>query len=125
MPNSAIILVIVAGLLGACGVALAAAAAHVSDSTALRAAAEIAMVHAAALIGLLAMSRHSTSPVYWMIAASMMALGATLFAGTVSLGVLADFRPVPALAPIGGSLTILSWLAVIVAALLEWLRSKP
>ncbi|MEQ8825586.1 MAG: DUF423 domain-containing protein [Filomicrobium sp.] len=121
MSTFALALIIVAGLLGAGGVSLAAIAAHVADSTALRAAAEIAVVHAAATIGLLVLGRHSQTPASWTIPAAVMVLGATLFSATVALGVLADFRPVPALAPIGGTLTILSWLAVSVAGLRELL----
>jgi uncharacterized membrane protein YgdD (TMEM256/DUF423 family) len=118
------ILVIIAGILGGCGVSLAAAAAHVSDSTALRAAAEISMVHGAAILALAAFANQSKSPLIWNLAGIAMALGATLFTGTVALGVLADFRPLPALAPIGGSLTILSWFGVVVAGLREVLTPR-
>ena len=118
-------LIAIAGLLGAGGVGLAAIAAHVADQAAIRAAAELAMVHAAASIGLLAYTSQATRPVLWQSVTAAMLLGAVLFTGTVALGTLADFRPIPALAPIGGSLTILSWLGVTIAAILEWLAPHP
>lgn len=125
MPKISVILIIVAGLLGASGVGLAAAAAHVTDSAALRAASEIAMVHAVAVIGLLALSNHAANQKLWLMVSAAMALGAVLFTGTVALGVLADFRPIPALAPIGGSLTILSWIGVAIAGVWEGLAKRP
>lgn len=113
------LLIAVAGLLGAAGVSLAAVAAHVSDSTALRAAAEIAMVHAAAVIAIVAIANHAVRPAFWRYIAAAMLLGAALFTVTVSLGVLTDFRTIAALAPIGGSLAILAWIAVAAAGLCE------
>ncbi len=117
--------IVVAGLLGAAGVSFAALAAHVDDSAALRAAAELAMVHAAAAIALIVLARASHRPTLWLWVSAAMLLGAILFSGTVALGVLADFRPLPALAPIGGSLTILSWIAVVGAGLAEALSRAP
>ncbi|MCH9807934.1 MAG: DUF423 domain-containing protein [Alphaproteobacteria bacterium] len=114
MPH---VLIAIAGVLGAAGVSLAAIAAHVADSTAIRAAAELAMVHAAAAIGLIAFAHHSARSTAWRLVAAAMLLGAILFTGAVALGTLAGFRPIPALAPIGGSLTILSWLALTIVAI--------
>lgn len=118
------VLIALAGLLGAAGVTLAALAAHVDNSTALRAAAELAMVHAAAAIGLLAFSQHSGRAGLWRWIATAMLLGAALFSATVSLGILAEFRPLPALAPIGGTVTILSWIAVAATSILEAASSR-
>lgn len=113
------LLIAFAGILGAAGVSLAAAAAHVASGDAVRAAAEIAMVHAAAVIALTAYAHHANGPAKWRWIAAAMLLGASLFSATVGLGALADFRPLPMLAPIGGSLTILSWLAVAIAGIAE------
>ncbi len=113
------LLIALAGLLGASGVALAAAAAHVSGGEAVRAAAEIAMVHAAAVVALTAYSWQSGSPTVWRVVAAAMLFGAALFTAAVAAGSLMNFRPIPSLAPIGGSLTILSWLGVTATALWE------
>lgn len=113
------IAIAVAGLLGAGGVALAAAAAHVAAGDAVRAAAEIAMVHAAASIAIVAYASHSRSPAAWRGIAAAMLLGAGLFSTTVGLGALADLRPLPMLAPIGGSLTIIAWIGVAIAGVIE------
>jgi len=113
------ILIAAAGILGAAGVSLAAAAAHVASGEAVRAAAELAMVHAAAAIGLLAFAHQSTRPARWRWIAAAMLLGAALFAATVALGALADFRPFPVLAPVGGTMTIIAWAAVAIAGIIE------
>lgn len=118
------ILIALAGLLGALGVALAAAAAHVSDSVELRAAAELAMVHATAVIALHLVSRHTTVPVLWLLVASVMWAGTTLFTLAVALPAMTEIRLFTNAAPIGGSLTILSWVGVFVAALIETLRGR-
>lgn len=113
------VMVAFAGLLGAAGVSLAAMAAHVDDSVALRAAAELAMVHAAAGLGLIAVAQRARWAILWAGLAAALLLGAGLFTASVSMGVLIDFRPLPMLAPIGGSLTILAWLAVAGVGVLE------
>ncbi|MDX2258954.1 MAG: DUF423 domain-containing protein [Hyphomicrobiaceae bacterium] len=112
------LLVLLAGLLGATGVALAAAAAHVGGGEALRAAAELAMIHAVAVIALLAWAGRSMRPQVWHGVAALMWAGAALFTAALAAATLADLRPVPGAAPAGGSLLILSWLAVAVAALI-------
>ena len=124
MSNASAPLVVVAGLLGGAGVALAAAAAHVDGSDALRAAAELAMVHAAAGLAIIAISLHVGRTWLWQTIVGTMLIGATLFVGTVGLGVLAEFRPLPMLAPLGGSLTMLAWVGVSIAGLIEWMNSS-
>jgi len=124
MGNASAPLIAVAGLLGAAGVALAAAAAHVDGSEALRAAAELAMVHAVAGLAIIAISLHARRPWLWRTIVGIMLTGAILFVGTVGLGVLAEFRPLPMLAPVGGSLTILAWVGVSIAGLIEWMNSS-
>lgn len=120
MGRASASLIAISGLLGGSGVTLAALAAHAGGAEALRAAAELAMVHAPAVIGLVAISGQTSHPWLWHSIAAVMLLGAVLFVGTVSLGILADLRPLPMLAPTGGSLTIAAWVAVAVAGLLEW-----
>lgn len=123
MSNASAPLIAVAGLLGAAGVALAATAAHVDGSEALRAAAELAMVHAVAGLAIIAISLHARRQWLWRTIVGIMLIGAILFVGTVGLGVLAEFRPLPLLAPVGGSLTILAWVGLSIAGLIEWMNS--
>ncbi|MEO1207178.1 MAG: DUF423 domain-containing protein [Pseudomonadota bacterium] len=115
------ILIALAGLLGGSGVALAAIAAHVQDTVVIRAAAELAMVHAVAVIALVAFAKNAKYTVIWTIVTAAMLVGAALFASAVTLASLADFKPIPGAAPIGGSLTILSWVGVFAAGMMEWM----
>lgn len=119
------ILVALAGLLGAAGVALAAVAAHVEDSVALRAAAEMAMVHASAGVGLVALQRSGGVRFAWVwsLVTAGLVLGAGVFTGAVASSSLAEFR-IPNAAPIGGSVTILAWFGVFVAGLVEWFGQR-
>jgi uncharacterized membrane protein YgdD (TMEM256/DUF423 family) len=52
-----------------------------------------------------------------------MLLGVALFAGDVALRAFEAGQLFAKAAPIGGSLTILSWLLVAVAAAVDWRRS--
>jgi len=114
-----------AALLVAVGVGLAAAAAHVTGSeTATRAAAELAMVHAVGVIALCASARDDDMPSAWRVVIGAMLLGAYLFSLTVGLGTVFDFRPAPFLAPVGGTLTIASWIGVAVLAAVAAFRSR-
>lgn len=122
---SSLVLLAVAGCLGAAGVLLAAAAAHVGGGEALRAAAELALVNAAVAIALVALSQQSQRPGLWRIVTGILLTGSVLFSATVALGVLADFRPLPMLAPIGGTLSALAWLAISGAAVWEWVKRSP
>ena len=106
-----------AGLAGAAGVGLAAAAAHKVSSPPLQSAAEMLMIHAAAALALVAVGLGAHCRCYWLGCAALMLTGATLFSGEIALHVLADMRPLPVLAPIGGTLMILSWLAVALLAM--------
>ncbi|MEO1543520.1 MAG: DUF423 domain-containing protein [Pseudomonadota bacterium] len=115
------ILIALAGLLGGGGVALAAIAAHVEDTVAIRAAAELAMVHAVGVIALVAFAKHAKYQVVWSIVTTAMLIGAALFSSAVTLASLADLRPIPGAAPIGGSLTILAWVGVFAAGVMEWM----
>lgn len=111
-----------AGIAGAAGVALAATAAHRVNNPSLLAAAHMLQVHAAGALALVALGQFGRARSAWLVAASLVLAGSLLFAGAVSLQVLAARSMFPMAAPIGGSLVIAGWLAVVVSALLE-LRS--
>lgn len=107
---------LVAGLLGASGVALAAIASHAMPDPALATAAHMLVLHAAAALAVSASIEHAASPRLWTIAGWLLLLGAALFAGDITLRTFTGNRVFPMAAPIGGSTMILGWLAVAVAA---------
>ena len=87
------IILLLAGLMGAGGVALAAADAHAAPGAGLAGAAYMLLFHAAALLG-----------------------GAALFSGDVALRAFAGHRLFPMAAPTGGVILIAAWLALAAAA---------
>lgn len=110
------LLLAVAGFYGAAGVAAGAVAAHRLDDPRLLTASTFLMIHAAALAGVsgaivaLGLGRIA------MAAAWGLALGTLMFCGDLLLRVWLGSSPLP-VAPFGGSLLILSWLALIAGAL--------
>lgn len=107
-----LILVLGAGLLGAAGVALLAAAAHAGGDN-LDTAAAFMLAHAPALlaIGLLGKGR------ILAIAGLVLLAGVALFSGDLVMRDLVGTRLFPMAAPTGGTLTILGWLGVALSAL--------
>jgi len=122
-PMGAPFLILVwAGLAGAAGVGLSAAAAHKVDSPALSTAATILTLHAAAAIGIFAVAVRSVRPKLWSVAAFLMLLAASLFSGEIAFHTFTGNASFQFLAPVGGSGMILSWLLVAVAGLVSWVR---
>ena len=112
-------LLIFAGLMGAAGVVLAAASAHGAPGTGLDSAGYLLLLHAAAVIGSVALLHQSMlSRVAGLIALSGFALGATLFAADVAARAYLGSRLFPMAAPTGGTILIASWLVLSIAALL-------
>ena len=105
-------LILAAGLLGAAGVALLAAAAHAGGDN-LRTAAPFLLAHAPALLalGLLDAGRLAR------LGGVLMLAGVALFCGDLVLRDLAGTRLFPMAAPTGGTTTILGWLVVAASAL--------
>lgn len=110
----------VAGVAGAVGVALAAAAAHKVDSPALATAATMVMIHAGAVLAIATVALRSENSCRWTSVGAVMLAAVTLFGGDIALNTFAGHHLFPFAAPTGGSLLIASWLAVAVAAALEW-----
>ncbi len=108
---------VLAGLMGAAGVALAAMAAHMPDAARLASASSMLLFHACAapLVALLAQSG-VTRRRAGLAAAFGLVAGASLFAGELSLRQFMGASLFPMAAPTGGTLTLASWLAVAVAA---------
>ncbi|MCC6204901.1 MAG: DUF423 domain-containing protein [Hyphomicrobiales bacterium] len=104
-------IVLVAGLFGACGVALSAVAAHGGGAD-LNPASLILLVHAPALlaIGLAATPRLTRLGGY------VLALGALLFAGDLAARHFLGHRLFPMAAPTGGVTMMVGWAVVALSA---------
>lgn len=104
-----------AGLLGATGIGLAAAANHLDDPRGFSAAATVCLANAPALIGLYAVRPSlRLAP----LAALVIACGALLFTADMLLRHFYGMRVFAMAAPTGGMLQIVGWLIVAVSALL-------
>jgi uncharacterized membrane protein YgdD (TMEM256/DUF423 family) len=111
------LLLVIAGPLGAAGVAAAAAAAHVAGDGPLASAAQVMMIHAAALVGLTALAapgRRGARPI--RVIGTAMGLAAGLFGADVTLFALTGGHLFRWAAPIGGTTLILAWSALALAA---------
>jgi len=114
----------VAGLLGAAGVALGAAAAHLAasgDAGHLQLASGFLIFHALALLGVAALTRGpaETGSGRWLkLAGVLFALGAICFSGGLTLNQLVTQALGP-LIPVGGTALILGWLALAVSAVAD------
>jgi uncharacterized membrane protein YgdD (TMEM256/DUF423 family) len=108
MPPAQRLLATLAALMGAAGVALAAAGEHAAGGEFARTAALFLILHAAAL---LAASAHRATRAL-TIAGFALGFGAILFAGDLSSRAFLGGRLFPFAAPIGGTVMILAWLAL-------------
>jgi uncharacterized membrane protein YgdD (TMEM256/DUF423 family) len=109
---------LIAGLLGASGVAAAALAAHGGYGESLRIASEFALIHATLAIALLRPPGRTSQ-----IAASVIVLGALLFCGDLALRALAGHALAPMAAPTGGVILIAGWTAAGIALFLNAKRT--
>jgi uncharacterized membrane protein YgdD (TMEM256/DUF423 family) len=111
------ILVILAAIMGADGVILAAAAAHQSDAARLASASSMLLFHATSVLAAASLAERGIIHVRIGIAAAFgFVVAASLFAGDLSLRQYAGHSLFPMAAPTGGTLLIVSWLALAVAA---------
>jgi uncharacterized membrane protein YgdD (TMEM256/DUF423 family) len=118
------ILILLAGLMGAAGVALLAAAAHAAPGAGLESAGQMLLFHAAAVVGAAAVSQVGyVSRTIGFVAAFAFVIGALLFSGDIAMRAYAGHRLFPMAAPTGGALLIAAWLVLSIAALLVLLRA--
>jgi uncharacterized membrane protein YgdD (TMEM256/DUF423 family) len=111
------ILIILAGVMGADGVILAAAAAHQPDATRLAAASSMLLFHATAVLAVVALAERGVIHSRIGIASAWgFVIAAALFAGDLTLRQYTGHGLFPLAAPTGGTLMIASWLALAVAA---------
>jgi uncharacterized membrane protein YgdD (TMEM256/DUF423 family) len=103
-------------LMGAAGVALAAAATHSGLGEMGQTAAYFLILHAAALVGLTACARADAADAAFaralLLAGVGLSLGAILFSADLAHRAFTGSRLFPFAAPAGGSLMILGWLAL-------------
>jgi len=117
------ILIIMAGVMGADGVILAAASAHQDDATRLVPASSMLLFHAAAVLAVVALTERGVIHVRAGLAAAFgFIVAAALFAGDLTLRHFAGHRLFPMAAPTGGTLLIVSWLTLAIAA--AWPRRR-
>jgi len=109
------ILVILAAIMGADGVILAAASAHLADAARLGAASSMLLFHATAVLGALVLSDRGTIDArIGLFAALGFVAGAGLFAGDLTLRQYTGHSLFPLAPPT--TLLILSWLLLAIAA---------
>ena len=116
-------LVVLAAIMGADGVILAALSAHQPDAARLGSASSMLLFHAAAVLGVVALvERGLVHAGIGLLAAFGFVIAAALFATDLTLRQFADHSLFPMAAPTGGTLLILNWLLLAVAA--AWPRRE-
>ena len=111
------ILIVLAAMMGADGVMLAAASAHQADATRLASASSMLLFHATAVLAAVALAERGIIHARIGLAAAFgFVIAAALFAGDLTLRQYAGHGLFPMAAPTGGTLLILSWLALAAAA---------
>jgi uncharacterized membrane protein YgdD (TMEM256/DUF423 family) len=111
------ILVILAGVMGADGVILAALSAHQPDAARLASASSMLLFHSLAVLAAVALAERGIIHIGIGIAAAFgFVVAAVLFAGDLTLRQYAGHSLFPMAAPTGGTLLIVSWVALAVAA---------
>lgn len=115
------LIICLAGLYGAAGVSLAAWSAHRAGGELLMTAALFLLLHAGPMLAI-ALARPLRAQ---LIAASLLAVGAFLFSGDLSLRLLAGAKPWAMAAPTGGMLLIAGWLMVAATALMRRQATHP
>ena len=74
------------------------------------------LIHAVALLGVVALLSQSVTSKALLISASLMVVGTTLFSGSLYLLTLSSWR-VSLITPLGGFLLISAWITLVIAAL--------
>jgi uncharacterized membrane protein YgdD (TMEM256/DUF423 family) len=107
------LLILIAGLAGAAGVALSAAAAHAGGQN-LQTAATFLLVHAPALLGMALLAGRTAK-----VGGLVLAAGLVLFCGDLLARDFLGGRLFPYSAPAGGLLLIGGWLVVAASAFFD------
>jgi uncharacterized membrane protein YgdD (TMEM256/DUF423 family) len=111
------LLIALAGIMGACGVILAALSAHQADATRLGAASSMLLFHASAILATAALvDRGVVHPRLGLVAAFGFVVAAALFAGDLTMRQFAGHSLFAFAAPTGGTLLIVDWVVLALAA---------
>lgn len=117
------IFIVLAGLMGASGVILAAAAAHAAPNAGLDGAAYLLILHAVAVLGGVALVQQGLLWRPFALATLIgWVLGAALFSGDIALRAFAGHRLFAFAAPTGGIILIVAWIVLMGAAVCALLR---
>jgi len=118
------ILMALAGLMGASGIVLAATSAHAAPGPGLDSAAYMLLFHAVAVLGGVALVQQSVlwRPLMVFVLAAWV-LGAALFSGDVAFRAFTGYRLIPMAAPTGGIILIVAWIGLAAAAIGTLVRS--
>jgi uncharacterized membrane protein YgdD (TMEM256/DUF423 family) len=115
MNRSPFVLAGVAALMGAAGVALAAAGVHENGGELAQRGALFLLLHACAALAIAAHAGIATASARALVIVGfVMEAGATLFSGELAIHVFTGERIFPFAAPLGGTTMILSWIALAV-----------
>jgi uncharacterized membrane protein YgdD (TMEM256/DUF423 family) len=113
MKRAPIVLAGVAALMGAGGVALAAAGVHANGGELAERGALFLLLHAAAALAIAAHARIATASARALLVVGfVMEAGAVLFSAELAMHALTGERIFPFAAPIGGTTMMLSWVAL-------------
>lgn len=115
-------LLTVAGVLGAAGVALGAASAHLGGGDLARLGAFFLLIHAAAIPAILAAP--GVSPRLRRVAGTLLGVGAASFSGDLAYLAFRGVTPIAGLAPLGGLLLIAGWLVYAFGGVLAFARGR-
>lgn len=107
---------LIGALFGAGGVALHAAAAHLDNASALASAAQLLMIHGVLLVSL---ALHANLGIILRLGSAAIAFGTTLFSASIMLKYFKGHHLFTDAAPIGGSIMIIGWCVLAIAALLR------
>jgi uncharacterized membrane protein YgdD (TMEM256/DUF423 family) len=111
------ILIILAGVMGADGVILAALSAHAADAARLASGSSMLLFHATAVLAAVVLAeRRLVHPQIGVAAAFGFVIAAALFSADLTLRQFAGHSLFPMAAPAGGTLLIISWIVLAVAA---------
>jgi uncharacterized membrane protein YgdD (TMEM256/DUF423 family) len=111
------VLIVLAAVMGVDGIMLAAASAHQPDATRLASASSMLLFHALAVLAAVALAERGVIHIRIGLAAAWgFVIASALFAGDLTMRQYAGHGLFPFAAPTGGTLLIVSWIALAVAA---------
>jgi uncharacterized membrane protein YgdD (TMEM256/DUF423 family) len=115
MKRSPLVLAAVAALMGAAGVALAAAGVHANGGELAERGALFLLLHAAAALAIAAHAKAAPASARALVTVGfIMEAGAVLFSAELAMHVFSGERIFALAAPIGGTTMLLAWIALAV-----------